>query len=144
MQTNLQVFFLIENLFFIYTVSNLSSEVCLGPMNHASKACTEIHDLDAFFRRTVQRLHCQITKAFPFWWICITLVAIGSIYYSKRHKEWWAFRKSGYTPAQLKTKGYGAALRKVYENQVTGGKTENQALPNAGLVKYLELLDKFQ
>lgn len=46
MQTNLQVQFLIEFSFCLCAVSNLSSEVCLGPIKHARKPCTEIHDLE--------------------------------------------------------------------------------------------------
>lgn len=77
----------------------------------------------------------KLQKHFSFVWVCVTSVSIGSIYYSMWHKEWWGFRTHGYTPAQLKTKDYGATLRKVYENQVTGGKTENSVLRNTELVQ---------
>lgn len=102
------VYFLIENLFCIYTVSNLSSKVCLGLMKHASKACMEIHDLDPSSSYCAPTTNLQ--KYFPFVWICVTSVAIVNIYYSKWPKDWWAFRTHRYTPAQLNTKDYRAAL----------------------------------
>lgn len=77
---------LIDNLFCIYAVSNLSSKVCLHPVKHGSKPCCKDHDLDPFYFSCCE-LTTKLQKHFPFVWIWVITATISIIYYAKRHKE---------------------------------------------------------
>lgn len=100
-----------EGFFFcIYAVSNLSSEVCLQHVKHATKPCSRGRDLDPS-SFSCCALTTKLQKRFPFVWIWVVTVTINIIYYSKWHRV-VSIQHTRIYPSPAKGKGLGCCFKK--------------------------------